>query len=148
MDTIVVTRHAGLVEYLRSEGLAPADCEVVEHATAESVRGRHVIGVLPLWLAAEAASVTEIPMSIPRDQRGVELSAEQTAEYAGDPRTYRVEMVPTGAGEDSLGERLAGAVQQVAIGQGFGGDSLQVIVDVVDELERRITAAVHTTMRA
>lgn len=93
MNVIVVTRHPGLVTYLREHGLAPADCEVVEHATAELVRGKHVIGVLPLWLAAEAETVTEIPMSIPPEMRGVELSPEQTAEYAGEARCYRVKVL-------------------------------------------------------
>jgi putative CRISPR-associated protein (TIGR02620 family) len=93
METVVVTRHHGLIEYLRAEGLAPADCEVIDHATPDAVRGKRVIGVLPLWLAAEAAEVVEIPMSIPPELRGVELTAEQTAEHAGEPRTYRVEAV-------------------------------------------------------
>lgn len=90
---LIVTRHPGLVTYLRARGLAPLDCEVVEHATADLVRGKHVIGVLPLWLAVEAETVTEIPMSIPPELRGVELTAEQTAEFAGEPRTYAVKLL-------------------------------------------------------
>jgi putative CRISPR-associated protein (TIGR02620 family) len=89
-ETMVVTRHPGLVQYLVAEGLIDNDTQVVEHATPELVSGRHVIGVLPLWLAAEAASVTEIPMSIPPELRGTELTAEQTRRYAGPGRTYVV----------------------------------------------------------
>lgn len=89
-DIVVVTRHQGLVDYLRSEGLLPPGAEVVQHATPESIRGRHVIGVLPLTLAALAAKVTVVPLSIPRELRGVELSEDQVRALAGPPETYVV----------------------------------------------------------
>ena len=33
---------------------------VIAQATADDVRGKHVYGVLPMWLSAEAASVVEV----------------------------------------------------------------------------------------
>jgi|LSQX01.3.fsa_nt_gb putative CRISPR-associated protein (TIGR02620 family) len=92
-EIVVVTRHAGLVSYLENEGFIPRFSRVMAHATPEDIRGRHVIGVLPLHLAAEAASVTEVPLSLPAELRGVELSEAQVRKFAGAPRTYRVEVV-------------------------------------------------------
>ena len=90
MKKLVVTRHAGLLAHLRNIGLADDTTEVIAHATIETVRGRGVIGVLPMHLACFAASVTEVPMSIPLELRGVELTAEQTARFAGPATTYVV----------------------------------------------------------
>lgn len=90
---VVVTRHAALVEYLTELGVVPAGTEVVTHATVEQVRGRHVFGVLPLHLAAEAASVTEVTLHVPAELRGVELTLEQVRQFAGPLVEYKVSRV-------------------------------------------------------
>lgn len=90
--TIVVTRHPALVAHLRKIGLIKADASVIAHASPDDVRGQHVIGVLPLSLAALAASVTEVPLNLPAELRGQELTEEQVARYAGDPVTYVVQL--------------------------------------------------------
>ena len=87
---LVITRHKALVDYLREIGVIGVDTPVLIHATVDQVRGRHVIGVLPLHLAAEAALVTEVPMDIPADLRGVELTLPQVRLYARTPVTYQV----------------------------------------------------------
>lgn len=87
---IVVTRHKALLELLRERGLIDDTAFVVEHATADDVRGRHVIGILPLHLAAIASTVTTIPMDVPRELRGQELTLDQTREFAGEAVTYVV----------------------------------------------------------
>lgn len=89
-DTIIITRHAALVQYIVEIGLVSAG-RVIPHATPDDVRGRHVIGVLPLRLAALAASVTEVPLDLPPELRGQELTLEQVRQFAGAPVTYRVE---------------------------------------------------------
>jgi hypothetical protein len=89
-ETIIVTRHKALPEFLFERGMCPAGTPVIEHATKETVRGKHVIGVTPLWLAAEAETVTEVPMSIPAGLRGVELTVEEMHKFAGEPVTYKV----------------------------------------------------------
>lgn len=55
--------------------------------------GKRVIGTLPLHLAALAESVTEVPLSVPRQWRGRELSLEEIRYCAGAPRTYVVREV-------------------------------------------------------
>ena len=93
---VVVTRHPALVEYLNELGVVPAGTEVVAHATAEQVRGRHVFGVLPLHLAAEARRVTEVPLHVPAELRGVELTLAQVRQFAGPLTSYVVFRSPAG----------------------------------------------------
>lgn len=92
---VVVTRHKALVDYLREIGICDGSETVIVHATPTDIAGKHVIGVLPLHLAACAAMVTEIPMTIPAELRGVELNLEQMRAAAGEPATYRVERINT-----------------------------------------------------
>lgn len=87
---IIVTRHQALVEHLREIGLCAEADIVVSHATEDMVAGKDVIGVLPLRLAAFAASVTEVPLALPEWLRGQELTIEQVRQYAGKPATYVV----------------------------------------------------------
>jgi hypothetical protein len=89
-DTIVVTRHPALVQLLIERGLIRPGTPAIEHATPEDVRGRHVIGVLPLSLAAIAATVTEIELRLTPDQRGRELTLDELRPIAGPARTYVV----------------------------------------------------------
>lgn len=92
-DTIVVTRHAALVQYLIEQGLVSASVSVITHATPDDVRDKHVIGVLPLSLAALAASVTEVPLILPAELRGHELTLEQVRAHARPVAMYHVAVV-------------------------------------------------------
>ena len=74
-ETIVVTRHLALIDYLRK---------------IWGGHGRRVVGVLPLHLAAE---VVNIAINPPIELRGVELSLAQVRQYATPPAVYRVERI-------------------------------------------------------
>lgn len=88
-DTLIVTRHAGLVEWLDRQGIRG---RVIEHATADDVRGQHVVGALPLHLAALAASVTTVDMpGLRPEQRGVDLTPDEMDAAGATLRRYRVE---------------------------------------------------------
>lgn len=104
METIIITRHAGLVEYIFEEGIAPRGTPVIPHANADDIRGRRVIGPLPLHLAALAASVVSIPLILPPELRGVELSAEQVRAHAQPPEEYVIRAVR----KWSVGDRVEG----------------------------------------
>lgn len=93
MRLVVVTRHPAMVDYLREIGLIADDVEVISHASADAIRGCHVIGFLPLFLAAEAAKVTVIPLVIPKELRGVELSLDQVRGFAQAPQSFEVRLL-------------------------------------------------------
>ena len=66
---------------------------MIEHAAPDDVRGRHVIGNVPLDLAVLAAWVTTVPLPRPRrdtEGRIEEFTLEQVRAVAGEPRTYCV----------------------------------------------------------
>jgi putative CRISPR-associated protein (TIGR02620 family) len=90
MTKVIITRHQGLIPLLIEMGLATNDTTVLSHATADDVAGKDVIGVLPLWLAAQANSVTEVTLNIPADMRGVELDVDQCRAYMTGVSTYVV----------------------------------------------------------
>lgn len=74
-ETVIITRHGGLLTWLAREGIFG---RVIDHATAEDVRGKRVIGALPFHLACLAASVEVVDMPDLRpDQRGQDLSADE-----------------------------------------------------------------------
>ena len=89
-NKLVVTRHAGLIEYLLEIGLISKDDQIVAHATIENVLNKDIVGVLPLSLACYANTVTEVPLALPQELRGTELPVEAVRSYAGKPVTYVV----------------------------------------------------------
>ena len=91
VPTVVVTRHASLVEFLKEEGIIPGDVPMVSHATADTVRGKHVIGVLPLHLAALADRLTTLDIATPAELRGQELGVKDLRLYYRGFSTYYVE---------------------------------------------------------
>ena len=94
MKTVVVTRHAALLELLRERGIIDGTERVIPHVdNPDDIAGAHVIGVLPLRLAARAACVTEIPLNLSADDRGKELTIERMREVAGEATTFVVDVV-------------------------------------------------------
>lgn len=87
---LIVTRHTGMVDYLKEIGLASEGVEVIAHATADSVRGKHVCGVLPHSLSCLCESFTEVPLVLSAELRGVELDLAAVRAYAGTPVTYKI----------------------------------------------------------
>ena len=87
---LIVTRHQGLVEFLREKGLVSNICKVISHATAEDVAGNTVWGVLPHSLSVLANKFIEVPMNIPAELRGKELTLADMHKYAGEPVAYSV----------------------------------------------------------
>ena len=95
MDTIIVTRHPALVDLVLELGLADRDTPVFSGSvTEDDVFAKHVIGVLPLHLAACAARVTVIPIDFSSVPRGTELDLETLRRVAGEPATYSVRREP------------------------------------------------------
>jgi len=78
MSTIIVTRHAAAVEWLRRRGITG---KVIAQAAPKDVAGQDVIGVLPYWLGSLANSVTEISMpNLTLEKRQKNASGDMTPE--------------------------------------------------------------------
>ena len=87
---LVVTRHAALIEYLREIGVAGPDTQVLAHAKVEDVAGKWVAGVLPHSLSVHTYLYVEVPLNVPAELRGVELTLDQVRQLAGKPVAYIV----------------------------------------------------------
>jgi len=90
---LVVSRHQGLIDFLQEEGILDEEVERIEHASADDVEGRHVIGNLPSRLAAQASLLTEVDLDYPEGYRGEGLDADEGREYATGLATYQVEQI-------------------------------------------------------
>lgn len=84
---IIITRHPALVTFLAELGFTG---QVVEHATPEVVTGQHVVGILPLHLAALAAKVTVPTLEVPQTKRGQELTLEEVKQHFKGLETFIV----------------------------------------------------------
>jgi hypothetical protein len=93
MIDVVITRHPALVDYLRELEMVGDGVEIISHATPEAVAGRHVCGVLPHSLSCLTASFTEVPLRLTPELRGKELDLATLREIAGEPVTYKVEVI-------------------------------------------------------
>lgn len=142
-SNIIVTRHAGLVAWLAARGVAG---DVIPHATPEMVAGKDVYGVLPLHLAALAASVTVVDMPrLAPEQRGQDLTPAEMDSAGATMHTYEVRMVEAPAAEaapvsiawnDGLGPRSRVSWLLLVTPQGewlkFAGENLPGVAIITD----------------
>jgi len=77
---VIVSRHEGAVKWIKAHYPQFGGAPVLAHADAESVKNKHVIGNLPLHLAAEAKTIYAIEFDTP--PRGAEWT-EKDMEKAG-----------------------------------------------------------------
>lgn len=87
INTIIVTRHPGLVEWLERQGITG---EVKASVTVEDIKGKHVVGALPAHIAQWADYITSVDYSCPFEMRGKELTADQLNKYGAKLFDYRV----------------------------------------------------------
>jgi CRISPR-associated protein Csx16 len=89
METVIVTRHSGAVEWLRRQGITG---DVLSHvANVEQIAGKRVVGALPLHLACHAAAVGSIDMPGMRpEQRGQDLTPTEMDAAGAAIRWYVV----------------------------------------------------------
>lgn len=90
LDKVVVTRHPALIDLIFELEIGDENTILAHHVASHMIEGKHVIGVLPLHLAALANKVTEIPLNLTPEDRGKELSLERIKEIMSEPKTYRV----------------------------------------------------------
>jgi len=87
-EHIIVTRHTGLVEWLQRHGITGKVIPYVDNI--DEIKGKHIVGVLPLSLAAYADTVTTVDMEFTPDKRGVDISADEMDLYKPTLNTYKV----------------------------------------------------------
>jgi CRISPR-associated protein Csx16 len=80
MSVILVSRHAGAVEWAGQEGLTPD--KIADHLEMSGVRaGDTIIGTLPIQIVARlnalGARYMHIVVDLPADRRGAELTSDE-----------------------------------------------------------------------
>ena len=87
-DTVIVTRHAGLVAWLAEQGITG---RVIAQATAADVRGKIVFGALPFHLAALAVEVVAVDLpGLTPAQRGQDRTPAEMVAAGATLTRYRV----------------------------------------------------------
>jgi CRISPR-associated protein Csx16 len=106
MNTIIVSRHSGAVEWLRRQGITG---DVVQHVTdVTQIAGKRVVGALPLHLACHAAAVGSIDMpSLRPEQRGQDLTPAEMDAAGAVIRWYVVATEPQWAALAEAARELA-----------------------------------------
>jgi len=88
---VIVTRHNGLVQWLAGHGITGS---VIAQAAPSDVKGKDVVGVLPLHLASMAKSITVVDMpGLRPDQRGTNLTPDEMDQAGATMSKYVVTKV-------------------------------------------------------
>ena len=95
LEKVVVTEWDGLYEYMvREDIIEPGVPRYAGKVSRDEIAGKHVYGILPVYLAAAAALVTEVPVRAPPGMYNQELSVAEIGKYARPMRHYRVVEIP------------------------------------------------------
>ncbi|MDP8173655.1 CRISPR-associated protein Csx16 [Pasteurella skyensis] len=92
-NATVITRHNSLIEYMKEVNLIDDSAVIISHATPEDVKGKDVIGILPHSLSCLTKTYTEVPLILPPEKRGVELTIEDVRKFAKEPTTFIVSII-------------------------------------------------------
>lgn len=104
MTTIIVSRHPGAIEWLRSIGCHDAVATTI--SDDDALDNTHIIGNVPLSIAVRATMVTAIEFT-GAAPRGAEYSADDMRAAGAYLRTYRVRRASSVPEEDEDGQLLA-----------------------------------------
>jgi hypothetical protein len=130
--------------------MARAETVAAAH-NAANVRGKHVLGVLPHHLSAQAASITEVQLDWTVEQRAAmqrgDLGVEDVANAVRGLHTYFVQRYDA---ETALPIALANAIRHTSaydarvllrVDSGPGGQVIRI-----DEVSQQMSADVHVDM--
>ncbi len=96
--TLIVSRHAAAIEFIRAESPEFADAKVIAIACPADVAGNVVAGNLPLHLAALAAEVVAVEFD-GTPPRGTEYGVAEMLAAGAKLRRYTVRESPSSAPE-------------------------------------------------
>lgn len=86
---VFVGRHKALYEYCKEIGIIDNETPFYRRVNINKIRGKEVVGTLPLELASYAKKYTEIPLKC-HAEPGLELTIEDIRMSALAPRTYKI----------------------------------------------------------
>lgn len=96
VEVIVVARHKAVLDYLIDKKRVPPGTQLFNGVNESKVRGKHVFGILPIWLAAYAERVTWVLVDLPRTiLSSPSLQYEEVYNRVQIGRTYRTEELGT-----------------------------------------------------
>ena len=93
--------------------LESTGARIYRRVTADDIRGRMVVGMLPLYLAAEAESVVDVRIDVPMAMRGKVIPPEDFIRYAHSPACYRVRQADADRGPEVVCSRFQGVEDYV-----------------------------------
>ena len=82
-----------LKQYSIEIGLIDKDTECFSGVQISTLKGKDVVGILPLHLACYANTFTVIPLNTKRNMDLDELTIEDVRELATAPKTYKIRKV-------------------------------------------------------
>ena len=97
---IIVTRHKGLVEWLRRREITGEVYEEIKDP--EVIRGKDVYGALPQFLACQARTLTAVDIKVPLDKRSNDHTPEEMDKYGAKLSTYMTFKIPMTMVDDFL----------------------------------------------
>ena len=96
MSVILVSRHAGTLDWFKKKGLA-IDEHVVHFDTNALKTGDIVVGVLPIHLAAQVCALGckyyHLEMEVPLEFRGQELTSDQLDLFGAELVPYSINKI-------------------------------------------------------
>ncbi len=92
MKQIIVTKHEAIAKYIRASGLAPAETPCYSSVSPAFVKGCHVLGIVPLSIAACAELFTEVKVTLPPSAYDKELTFDQVCAVIKEVRTYKIQL--------------------------------------------------------
>ena len=90
IEKIVVVKFPELANLFEEMGLVPPGTKRVIYASEEDVRGKDVFGVVPIYLARHANSITEVPVLAGNQISRVMSDINLIRQYAKPPKRYKV----------------------------------------------------------
>ena len=93
-EKIIVVKFPEMAKHYIELGLCPPDTPQRPYAGEEDVSGKDVFGVIPIYLASFANSVTEVPVIAGNRFHQVMNDINLIRQYAKPPKRYIVRQTP------------------------------------------------------
>ena len=88
---IVITRHKDTIRLLKEKGIITEEDTILDHVdNIEQIKGRIVLGTLPIDLAEYCERILFIKWDIPLEARGRDWTYEETKKFFNGISEYKV----------------------------------------------------------